>query len=44
MICPLTPELQAYLNGGLQLSFQIHHILDAASVAPETAEMPERAK
>jgi hypothetical protein len=44
MICPLSQELQSYLNGGLQLSSQTRHILDAGSVAPETAEMPESAK
>ena len=44
MICPLSQELQTYLNGGWQLSSQTRHILDTASVAPETAAMPERAK
>ena len=44
MICPLSPELQTYLSGGLQLSFQIRHILDVGTVAPETVEMPESSK
>lgn len=44
MICPLSPELQAYLNGGLQPTFETRHILDAGSAAPEAAEMPERAR
>lgn len=44
MICPLSPELQTYLKGGLQLTFQTRRILDAGSVAPKTAELPERAK
>ena len=44
MICPLSPELQTYLNGGLQPTFQTRHILHAGSPAPEAAEMPERAK
>jgi hypothetical protein len=44
MICPLSPELQSYLNGGLQHTFQTRHILDEGSVAPETAEMPESSK
>jgi hypothetical protein len=44
MICPLSPELQTYLNGGLQHTFQTRHILDEGSVAAETAEMPESSK
>jgi hypothetical protein len=44
MICPLSQELQTYLNGGWQLSSQTRHIFDAGSVVPETAEMPESSK
>ena len=44
MICPLSPELQTYLNGGLKHTFQTRRILDADAPALETAEMPERAK
>ena len=44
MICPLSPELQTYLHGGLQRTFQTRHILDAGSAVREAAEMPERVK
>ncbi|MGD0580125.1 MAG: hypothetical protein ABSC08_14485 [Bryobacteraceae bacterium] len=44
MICPLSPELHAYLNGGLQLTRQNRHILDADAPALADVELPERAQ
>lgn len=44
MICPLSPELHAYLNGGLQLARQSRHIIDAGAPALTDVELPERAQ
>ncbi len=44
IICPLSPELDTYLNGGLQLAHQNRRILNAGSPPPVPKEMPERVK
>jgi hypothetical protein len=44
MICPLSPELHAYLDGGLQLARHGRRILDAVPPAPAPAKMPQRAE
>ncbi len=44
IICPLSPELDAYLNGGLQLARQSRRILNAGSPSTAPRRMPERVK